>query len=42
MVARTRQGADSLRQRMAHAFGTAEIVKRGSGFKVLRATKEAA
>src|SRR5213594_1806326 len=42
MVARTRQGADCLRQRMAHAFGTAEIVKRGSGFKVLRATKEAA
>ena len=42
LVARTRQGADSLRQRMAHAFGTAEIVKRGSGFKVLRATKEAA
>jgi len=41
LVARTRQGADSLRQRMAHAFGTAEIVKRGSGFKVLRATKEA-
>jgi len=27
---------------MAHAFGTAKIVKRGSGFKVLRATKEAA
>jgi len=42
LVARTRQGADSLRQRMAKAFGTAEIVKRGSGFKVLRATKEAA
>src|SRR5437879_4279630 len=42
LVARTRQGADSLRQRMAHAFGAAEIVKRGSGFKVLRATKEAA
>jgi 16S rRNA (guanine1207-N2)-methyltransferase len=42
LVARTRQGADSLRQRMAQAFGTAEIVKRGSGFKVLRATKEAA
>jgi len=41
LVARTRQGADSLRRRMADAFGTAEIVKRGSGFKVLRATKEA-
>jgi len=41
LVARTRQGADSLRGRMADAFGTAEIVKRGSGFKVLRATKVA-
>src|SRR2546425_12713507 len=42
LVARTRQGADSLRQRMAHAFGTAAIVKPGTGFKGLRATKEAA
>jgi len=41
LVARTRQGADSLRRRMAEAFGSAEIVKRGSGFKVLRATRKA-
>jgi 16S rRNA (guanine1207-N2)-methyltransferase len=41
LVARTRQGADSLRRRMADAFGSAEIVKRGGGFKVLRATKGA-
>jgi len=39
LVARTRQGADSLRARMASAFGVAEIVRRGSGYKVLRATK---
>jgi 16S rRNA (guanine1207-N2)-methyltransferase len=39
LVARTRQGADSLRSRMAAAFGNAEIVKRGGGFKVLRSTK---
>src|SRR5712691_2360134 len=36
LVARTRQGADSIRSRMASAFGNAEIVKRGSGFKVIR------
>lgn len=42
LVARTKQGADSLRRRMATAFGKAEIAKRGSGFKVLRATKGAA
>ncbi len=41
LVARTKQGADSLRRRMATAFGKAEIVKRGSGFKVLQATKGA-
>jgi 16S rRNA (guanine1207-N2)-methyltransferase len=41
LVARTRQGADSLRRRMAEAFGAADIVKRGSGFKVLRATRRA-
>src|SRR5439155_7690288 len=34
-VARTRQGADSLRERMAACFGSAEIVGRGSGYKVL-------
>src|SRR5881396_3971829 len=39
LVARTRQGADSLRHRMAATFGPADIVKRGSGFKVLRTTK---
>ncbi len=36
LVARTRQGADALRDRMAGAFGNAEIVRRGSGYKVLR------
>lgn len=39
LVARTRQGADSLRGRMAAVFGDAEVVRRGSGYKVLRATK---
>jgi 16S rRNA (guanine1207-N2)-methyltransferase len=39
LVARTRQGADAIRSRMAHAFGDAAIVKRGSGFKVLRSVK---
>jgi len=39
LVARTRQGADSIRSRMADAFGNAEIVKRGSGFKVIRSVK---
>jgi 16S rRNA (guanine1207-N2)-methyltransferase len=41
LVARTRQGAEALRRRMADTFGDAAIVKRGSGYKVLRATKEA-
>lgn len=40
LVARTKQGADALRDRMAEAFGNAEIVKRGSGYKVLRSTRE--
>ncbi len=40
LVARTRQGADSLRERMARTFGNAEIVRRGSGYKVLRSVKE--
>lgn len=40
LVARTRQGAEALRQRMREAFGAADIVKRGSGYKVLRSTKE--
>jgi len=39
LVARTRQGADSLQKRMAASFGSAEVVRRGSGFKVLRSTK---
>src|SRR5216117_3353468 len=42
LVARTRQGADSIRARMARAFRNATIVKRGSGFKVLRSTKSGA
>ncbi len=41
LVARTRQGAESLQRRMADAFGHAKIVKRGSGYKVLRSTKGA-
>lgn len=41
LVARTRQGADALRERMARTFGNAEIVRRGSGYKVLRSTQEA-
>lgn len=41
LVARTRQGADALRARMARAFGSAEIVRRGSGYKVLRSVKGA-
>lgn len=42
LVARTRQGADALRSRMAQAFGSAEIAKRGSGFKVFRSVKSEA
>src|SRR2546430_2928244 len=42
LVARTRQGADTLRRRMTKAFGTADVVKRGSGFKVLRSVKSGA
>ena len=41
LVARTRQGASSLRERMRRAFGNAEIVKRGSGYKVLCSVKGA-
>src|SRR6058998_772398 len=40
LVARTRQGADSLRGRMTASFGSAEVVRRGSGYKVLRSTKD--
>lgn len=39
LVARTRQGADALRARVSAAFGNADIVRRGSGYKVIRATK---
>jgi 16S rRNA (guanine1207-N2)-methyltransferase len=39
LVARTRQGADALRDRMEDAFGNAAIAKRGSGYKVLQSTK---
>jgi 16S rRNA (guanine1207-N2)-methyltransferase len=41
LVARTKQGAQAIRNRMERAFGNAEVVKRGSGYKVLRSTKEA-
>ena len=41
LVARTRQGADALRKRMADAFGNARVVRRGSGYKVLCARKGA-
>ncbi|MCI4371229.1 MAG: class I SAM-dependent methyltransferase [Thermoplasmata archaeon] len=39
LVVRTRQGADSIRTRMSAAFGNADIVKRGTGFKVIRSVK---
>lgn len=39
LVARTKQGAESIRGRMTRAFGNAEIVKRGGGYKVLRSRK---
>jgi 16S rRNA (guanine1207-N2)-methyltransferase len=42
LVARTRQGADAISERMSRAFGNAEIVRRGSGYKVMRSTKGAA
>jgi 16S rRNA (guanine1207-N2)-methyltransferase len=42
LVVRTRQGADAIRGRMLAAFGNADIVRRGSGYKVLRSTKRAA
>lgn len=40
LVARTRQGAEALRDRMAGAFGNSAVVRRGSGYKVLCSTKE--
>ena len=42
LVARTRQGADTLRLRMTKAFDGADVVKRGSGYKVLRSIKAGA
>jgi len=36
LVARTRQGAPTLRERMRATFGDAEIVARASGYRVLR------
>src|SRR4030067_304561 len=39
IVARTRQGADAIRARMERAFGNVAVVRRGSGYKVLRSTK---
>ncbi len=39
LVARTRQGAASLQERMAAALGSADVVRRGGGYKVLCATK---
>jgi 16S rRNA (guanine1207-N2)-methyltransferase len=39
MVVRTRQGASSIQTRMSDAFGNAAVVRRGSGFKVLRADR---
>ena len=42
LVARRKQGAESIRARMIEAFGNAAVVRRGSGFKVLRSVKEVA
>lgn len=42
LVARTRQGAEALQGRMRSTFGNAEIVRRGSGYKVMRSAKRAA
>lgn len=39
LVARTRQGADSLLTFLREKFEEATIVKRSSGYKVLRAVK---
>jgi len=39
LVARTKQGAEAIRERMARTFGASEVVHRGSGYKVMRATK---
>ena len=39
LVARTRQGAPSLREKMEAMFGNADIVARGGGFQVLRSRR---
>lgn len=39
LVARSRQGAPSLREKLRATFGNADIVARGSGFWVLRAIR---
>ncbi|HEX9339623.1 MAG TPA: class I SAM-dependent methyltransferase [Thermoplasmata archaeon] len=39
LVVRTKLGAESIRDRMVHAFGNADVVKRGGGYKVLRSRK---
>lgn len=41
LVARPKQGAPSLREKMQATFGNAEIVARGSGFWVLRSVRPA-
>ena len=42
IVVRTRQGASSIQSRMVQAFGNATVVKRRSGFKVLRSDRSEA
>ncbi len=39
LVARTRQGAPSLREKMRATFGDADIAARGGGFRVLRSRR---
>jgi len=39
LVARTKQGAPSLRAKMQETFGNAEVVARGGGFWVLRSVR---
>ena len=39
LVARTKQGAPSLQEKMCEVFGNAEIVARGGGFRVLRSRR---
>jgi 16S rRNA (guanine1207-N2)-methyltransferase len=42
LVARTRQGADTVQRRIIAAFGNSRIVRRGSGYKVFLAERQAA